>query len=277
CTFHTCYVSSSPYGYRPSMAANIAFLIIYTACLAGCALVTLATRRWIIFSIPLAGACVLEIVGYSVRMGSWAEPWRASLYAVTNIFLMIAPSLISTAMYTTVPKVVQIIGKEHSLIRPDIYGYLVAIDLVAILVQLVGFIVTFSDLTAVDGLGPSAEKGASVIAAGAGVQFLALASFSVLFTIVIFKASMAYHEFGYTTFHKDRGYVLLGGKFKARVGMMMAATMCLLTRGVFRIMALADGLDGSISRNEALFVVFDGLLVAAAILCLLGLHPAYVL
>jgi hypothetical protein len=62
----------------------------------GLLIITLYTKQWLTFSIPLCIACLFEVVGYAVRIGSCNNPWDMRLYAVAEFFLTIAPTFVST-------------------------------------------------------------------------------------------------------------------------------------------------------------------------------------
>lgn len=100
CTFDTCPVAASPYGYPPSAAAGVIFFVIHLGSFVACLVYSfyLAERnRWLEFSIPISIGCLLESIGYAMRIGSSADPWNVSLYAASTTFMIIPPAFISAA------------------------------------------------------------------------------------------------------------------------------------------------------------------------------------
>jgi hypothetical protein len=68
CTFDTCPLSASYWGYRPSLGANLAFLILFgisTLCYIGQGFFN---KAWFGFTIAMVCGCVLEVIGYVGRV-----------------------------------------------------------------------------------------------------------------------------------------------------------------------------------------------------------------
>ncbi|OTB14273.1 hypothetical protein K445DRAFT_134883 [Daldinia sp. EC12] len=106
CTFETCPVSVSPYGYPPSAAAGAIFFIIHLGSFVACLVYSfyLAEKnRWLEFSIPISIGCLLESIGYAIRIGSASDPWDVSLYAASTTFVTISPAFISAALVKPLP------------------------------------------------------------------------------------------------------------------------------------------------------------------------------
>jgi hypothetical protein len=68
CSWNTCPLSDSYWGYRPSLAANLTFLILF-------AISTLAylgqgflNKAWLGFTIAMVCGCLLEVIGYIGRV-----------------------------------------------------------------------------------------------------------------------------------------------------------------------------------------------------------------
>ncbi|KAI0136454.1 RTA1 like protein-domain-containing protein [Xylariales sp. AK1849] len=276
CTFETCPISSSLYGYWPNQNVNTVFLISFASSLIGFGLITFFTRQWMAFSIPLSLACLFEVLGYAVRAGSSANPWDVHLYVVTELFLTIAPSCISMGIYLTMENTLSVIGNEHSVIDPKYYARFTYVNHVAFCIQAIGLCISIWNILASSGVGHNADKGGYVIAAGIGLQALTLGLFLILYTVILLSAYLAYREFGYTTFCAGRGgRKVLSCRFKIFLAVVLIAAICLLTRDLFRIIGFADGFDGG-NRNEWSFALFDGLLISEAVMGLVVFHPAYV-
>ncbi|KAH9909038.1 RTA1 like protein-domain-containing protein [Xylariomycetidae sp. FL2044] len=276
CTLELCWPERSLYGYRPSIAASLIFLLLFLISLLSCLVFTIPKRRWLAFSIPVSVACVLEILGYGVRLASYFDPylWDARLFAVSTTALTIAPAFVSTGIYFTVSETVTIIGADHSLIRPKNYPHLVWIDVAGFVLQVAGVAVTFSDLSLDTGLGTNATPGSLVICAGTALQALSLLCFLMLFGVIVYKAKLEHRRFGYTSWHPERGFVALTQRFKIFVSMLVVAIICLFTRAVYRTMLLGMGLQSTMAQNEMLFAGLEGFLVVVAVVSLVVAHPA---
>ncbi|KAI1142984.1 RTA1 like protein-domain-containing protein [Hypoxylon sp. FL0543] len=276
CNFDTCPVAASPYGYPPSSAAEAIFLIIHVGSLIACLLYSFflaGTNRWLEFSIPISIACFFESVGYGVRLASSFDPWNVALYATSTAFIIVAPAFVSAAIYFTVPEAINILGVEHSLINITHYPLFIWIDVVGFVLQLVGIIISFSDLSADKGLGEHAHVGSPIIAAGTAIQAISLVLFLFLFSIVLLRAAVANSQFGYTTFHPVHGFVPIAHRFKFFLAMLLISAMCLFARALYQTIVLGDGLGSWTAKNQALFAGLDSLLVGEAVVGLVVAHP----
>ncbi|KAI2467217.1 RTA1 like protein-domain-containing protein [Annulohypoxylon bovei var. microspora] len=276
CNFDTCPVAASPYGYPPSAAAEVLFLLIHVGSIIACFLYTFYvadTNRWLQFSIPVSITCLFESIGYAVRLGSSINPWNVGLYAGSTSFIIVAPAFVSAAIYFTIPEAIKIIGVEHSIIDIEHYPRLIWIDVVGFVLQLIGIIVSFSDLSADTGLGHNAKIGSPIIAAGTAVQAISLIIFIFLFATVLLRAAVANNQFGYTTFHPIHGFVPMAYRFKFFVAMLLISAICLFGRDLYQTIVLGDGLDSWNAKNQALFAGLDSLLVAEAVAGLVIAHP----
>lgn len=146
-------------------------------------------------------------------------------------------------------------------------------DIVGFILQLVGIVISFSDLSVNTGLGPHVKTGSPIIAVGVALQAISLLIFLFLFSVVLFHAAMAHSQFGYTTFHPQHGFVPMAHRFKFFVAMVLVSTMCLIGRDLYQVTILAEGLDSWNAKNQALFAGLDGLLVAEAVVGLVIAHP----
>ncbi|KAI1802382.1 RTA1 like protein-domain-containing protein [Daldinia bambusicola] len=276
CTFETCPVAASPYGYPPSAAAGAIFFIIHLGSFVACLVYSfyLAERnRWLEFSIPISIGCLLESIGYAIRIGSASDPWDVSLYAASTAFIIIPPAFISAAIYFTIPEAIKILGVEHSPIRVLRYAVLTWIDAVGFVFQFIGIVISFSDLSSDTGLGHNARIGSPIIATGMAIQAVSLLIHIGLFGVVLFRAAVANSQFGYTTFHPVHGYVPMAHRFKFFLAMLLLSAMCLFARALYQTVVLANGLESWTAKNQALFAGLDGFLVAEAVVGLCVAHP----
>ncbi|KAI0378835.1 RTA1 like protein-domain-containing protein [Hypomontagnella monticulosa] len=276
CTFETCSVATSPYGYPPSAAADAIFFIIHIGSLMACLLYSFYLaddNRWFEFTIPVSIACFFESIGYAVRLGSSSDPWNVALYATSMSFIFVAPAFVSAGIYLTIPEAIKILGVEHSLIDVTRYPLLIWIDVLGFILQLVGIIFSFSDLSIDRGLGRNAQIGGPIIATGMAIQAVSLIIFIGLFAIVLLRAAVANSQFGYTTFHPIHGFVPMAHRFKFFVAMLLISAMCLFARAIYQTVVLSDGLGSYTAKNQALFAGLDSLLVIEAVVGLVVAHP----
>ncbi|RYP24038.1 hypothetical protein DL765_000766 [Monosporascus sp. GIB2] len=278
CDFNSCLVSSSPYGYRPSVLASGIFTSLFSLSLVGCLAIaaTVSRGRWLHFTVPLCIACVFEIIGYSARIASWSDPWDVRLFIVSTAFLTVAPAFVAAEIHITIAKTVPVLGTEHSLVDPSLHEKLLVVDGLGLALQEAGLVASFSspDLDLSAGAG---TVGGALVAMGLAAQLLSLSASGALFGAVLFRASAAARR--RRDGHAAPGYVApLGTRVKALVAVLAISLVSLSVRGLYAITAAASVFGvGGLARNEALFVGFDGLMVSQAVVALVAVHPAYFL
>jgi hypothetical protein len=74
CTLSVCNVTTSVYKYRPSLAANIVFIVLFGISLIGQIVQGFKWRSWT-FLIAMFLGCVTEMVGYGGRVMLWSNPF----------------------------------------------------------------------------------------------------------------------------------------------------------------------------------------------------------
>lgn len=68
CTYATCPLEAGYWGYRPSMGANIAFLLLFGLSTLGYISQGFFNQAWLGFTIAMVCGCTLEVVGYVGRV-----------------------------------------------------------------------------------------------------------------------------------------------------------------------------------------------------------------
>ena len=64
-------------------------------------------------------------------------------------------------------------------------------------------------------------------------------------------------------------------RFHAFLASIALAALCILVRSAFRVAELSRGWDGPVMAREDLFIAFEGVLIAVAVLALVLVHPAF--
>lgn len=174
---------------------------------------------------------------------------------------------------------VRTLGTEHSFIKPELYTIiLLPLDGLALLLQIVGLAIGFQDvpytLTSQTPYTPN-PVGAKIVLAGLAIQLVTLVAAGLLLASILLRAASSYRQYGYTTFHRDFGYVPLTGRFRVFAGAVPSAMIVLFGRMCFRIAEYAEGFRGPLATGgEGLFVGLEGFLVGYALLAIVGCHPA---
>ncbi|KAJ9157372.1 hypothetical protein NKR23_g83 [Pleurostoma richardsiae] len=274
CTFETCSVSDSPYGYRPSLIANACFLAAISLCLIACLGITTIRRRCLGISFLLATCCSLELVAYSQRVMGWRDPWDVTYYDIGLIFSTVSPVFLTSAIHLSAAKLTTALGAEHALLPSFLHArLLIPLDVVAFAAQALGLAITLADSTPHAGLGPLAASGRWSAAAGLALQAAGVAVCLAHLAVLLARAASAARRHGYTTFHRGRGYVPLGrGVRLAAVGVPTAAALA-LARCAYGAVVFVGGLRGGLARDQELFIGLEGVAVTAALGLAVASHP----
>ncbi|KAK2022388.1 hypothetical protein LX32DRAFT_657734 [Colletotrichum zoysiae] len=285
CTLSTCDVSESPYGFRPALTASAIFATVSAVCLVinGAVAARSARRHYAAtpFSVIVTLACVLEMLGWVDRMAGWSDPWAVYPFMQSKALLTVAPVLLTSSIYVCLAPMVRILGAEHSLVKPELYAVvLLPLDGLALLLQVAGLAVGFRNVPYALAPGhpfaPNAA-GAGIVLAGLVLQLATLAAAGLLLASVLLRAARARRRYGYTTFHRDVGYVPLTGRFRVFAAAVPSAMAVLSGRLCFRVAEYAGGWGGPLATGggeEGLFIGLEGFLVGYALLAIVGCHPA---
>jgi hypothetical protein len=168
------------------------------------------------------------------------------------------------------PKTVKVLSREYSLMDPKHYLRLIYIDVLGFIVQAVGIVVAFTDISAETGWIPDENMGSEILAAGAALHVVSLTCFMTLFGIVLVQAWIGYRKSQHSTFLV---HVSLPFKFKIFLVVLVGATVCLWSRGIYTTFILASGFQTGVARNEIPYTGFEGLLTSQAVIALLAVHP----
>ncbi|KAK1636913.1 sphingoid long-chain base transporter RSB1 [Colletotrichum phormii] len=283
CTLATCDVSDSPYGYRPTLTGSAVFATVSALCLViNGAVAARSTQRHATtpFSVIVTLACVLELLGWVDRMAGWSDPWAVYPLLQSKALLTIAPIFVTSSIYVCLAPMVRILGTEHSFIKPELYStILLPLDGLALLLQIVGLGIGFQNvpytLSPQDSYAPN-DVGAKIVLAGLAVQLATLVAAGLSLAFILLRAARSYRQYGYTTFHRDVGYVPLTGRFRIFAGAVPSAMVVLFGRMCFRVAEYAEGFRGPLTRGggEGLFLGLEGFLVGYTLLAIVGCHPA---
>ena len=96
----------------------------------------------------------------------------------------------------------------------------------------------------------------------------------VLLGVVFVRAAKAQRQYGYTTFHKEQGYVPLSSRFKTFLAVLPLAAASVLARCLYRVGFFYGGLKGSVAQNQAMYIGCEGILLVEAMVALTVFHPA---
>lgn len=133
-----CPVSETIYGDYFTQGACIFFVVAY-----GLALIVQGYHGWRLkawgFVGSLAGASMLEFIGYVGRTVLSQNPWNFGAFVIQNLFLVLGPTVVAAAISVTFKHLVLYYGPQWSLIKPRLYPWIfVGTDVVSLLIQMAG-------------------------------------------------------------------------------------------------------------------------------------------
>jgi hypothetical protein len=93
CRLNTCDISTSPYGYRPNLAANAVLLAVLALGLIGGIVITMRRRRFFAFTALLTAAYSLYIASHAERINGWKDPWSEGPFKASLALATMGPAL----------------------------------------------------------------------------------------------------------------------------------------------------------------------------------------
>lgn len=253
CTLQTCSVSISLYDYRPSIAVNLLFIVLFS--IAGFIHITqLLFWPKTFFSCAIAIGCCLEVVGYITRILGNHNPFSLGPYFVQFIGLTIAPAFFSASIYTTLGEITKSLGPQFSRLRPEIYTKtFVLSDVASLVLQGSGGLATLGLLLA--GQDSKSHYGINIMLVGLGYQILSLIAFIYLAGEFAWRLSQWNKINSKTIFSPGHGE----GRLQLFLVFFCLSVFCMFARCCYRCAELSGGLEGDLLHDEITFIFLEGM------------------
>ncbi|GAB1309933.1 Sphingoid long-chain base transporter RSB1 [Madurella fahalii] len=258
----SCPVEATVYGYTPNLGGNAFYAVVFAICaLAQCYYICRFWRLWKTFSILTLVGCVGECCGYIGRLFLHKNPWDGAALPIQLVLLMVSPSFLAAALYTTLRTLVQYFGPEHTKLPARFWTWpFVTADLAGFFLQCGGGIVASMS----DRYPSLGSIGNTIMIFGVSFQAAIMVVAGILaadFTLRIGRR------------HGADVFALLPRNLRIFLLAMTAAFFLILTRCIYRIPEMAGGVGGHLMRQEAEFMIFDGLLILLAVVLQTTVHP----
>lgn len=188
------------------------------------------------------------------------------------ICLTIAPIFFTASIYLCLSRLIPIYDPTNTLSRfaPKTYTYLfIGADFFSLVLQAVG-----GGLSATASTTDEGWTGIHVMLAGLAFQVISLAAFSALCAELAFLVYRSQPSISTYPNHKNRQGQRSLHVFELA---LVAATVFVLVRSIYRCAELAGGFRGRLANEEVPFMVLEGVMVILACLCLTVWHPGWVL
>ncbi|KAL8702326.1 MAG: hypothetical protein Q9224_000028 [Gallowayella concinna] len=270
CTLETCPVDESYYDYRPSLAANGAFLALFSLSLLAFLVQVTLSKRFIGFTIAMVSGCLLEVLGYIGRIMSYHNPFGENGFLMQICCLTIAPAFMAAGIYLTLSRIVVTFGPENSRIKPLSYPRLfIPCDILSLVLQALGG----GMASAASHSNKNPENGNHIMVAGLAFQVFTLLVFMLLCADFAVRTVMRMNRLGEAALDPTHATLRRSMKFRVFLVALTLSTICIFVRSVFRVVELGEGWDGALIKNQTLFIVLEGVMVIIAVLVLNLFHP----
>ncbi|KAL4924338.1 RTA1 domain-containing protein [Aspergillus undulatus] len=251
----------TPYGYPPSLAAGIVFLVLFGLTMIGHTAQMVWKKTW--WTSVFAIGSLTEIIGWAGRT------WSAECTYNTNAFLMqittliIAPTFYTAGVYVLLGRFISILGRDSSVLSPRVYLFIfVTCDIISLVVQAVGGAMASTAAAQEDG---NTTPGTNIMVAGIIFQMASI-------TVFVLCAA----DFVRRTLRR-RLLQSLTGTVVPLLAAMVFSVICIYIRSIYRTIELLEGWDGYLITTERFFIALDGAMMVLAVAVFNFIHPGWFL
>ncbi|KAF3763300.1 RTA1-domain-containing protein [Cryphonectria parasitica EP155] len=248
------------YGYYPSEAAGIIFVVLFAIPFFYHTFQSLRLR--VSTSILLALGALTELVGWAARLYSSRCSYNGNAFLAQEVTLIIAPVFFSAALYVLLGRLIIGLGRSSSMLSPKMYTIVFCTcDVVSLVVQAVGGAQT-STASSTDQAGK--ELGTHIMVAGIAFQLFTMTLFGLLLIDFFRRVFSRGSEFrGFVTAPVQRVLVALVISF-----------IMIYIRSIYRTIELAQGWTGYLITHEGYFIGLDASIMVIAVGVFVAVDPA---
>lgn len=256
CTLALCPVEWSVFGYRPSIAANGAFIAIFGFLL----LVQLGQGVWFKswgHTACVAAGNILQIIGYVGRIMLHSNPFEFNAFLIQIICITIAPVFYCAAVYVLLSQFITRTDISLSRFNPRLFYWIfIPADITCLVLQATGGGLSATAYTPED-----VNVGVNITKAGLILQVVVLVLFLTLYGDYLFSLQ------------RRKGLGSLGKKVHTFLIFLILTVVFILIRCIYRIVELKDGYFGPNFRHQDAFIGLEGAVMCLAVVCLIIAHP----
>ncbi|KAF3032959.1 hypothetical protein E8E12_000569 [Didymella heteroderae] len=270
CTYDTCPLGASYWGYRPSLAANLAFLILFGISTLSYIGQGFLNKAWLGFTIAMVCGCALEVIGYIGRVLAHNDGFTENPFLIQIICLTIAPAFLAAGIYLCLSRIVSTFGTENSRIRPLSYPRIfIPCDIASLVLQALGGGIA----SAKTHQNEDPTVGNNIMIAGLAFQVLTLLIFIILALDFATRTVGRIRRLGQDALDPRHAKLRNSWQFKGFIAALSFATLCVFTRCVYRVAELSEGWSGHLIKTQRYFIGLEGAVIVAAVLSLNLFHP----
>ncbi|KAK7681659.1 hypothetical protein QCA50_015393 [Cerrena zonata] len=195
--------------------------------------------------------------GIALRIPLHDDPTKLGLYVAENSLIVLSPVGFIAANYVLLGRLSRWLKcNNYMLIRPErITIFFVASDVITFFVQAAGGGISAS------GDASKGKLGARIFLVGLILQAVSFLFFTVMYIQFLYRVRSNDPRI----WSRDAGKGILND-WRALAAALFASCIFILIRSVYRIAELSQGYRGSIAKNEAIFYLFDVLMLFHAVM-----------
>ncbi|KAL4873467.1 hypothetical protein BDV12DRAFT_208480 [Aspergillus spectabilis] len=251
----------TPYGYAPSLAAGVVFLVLFSITMIGQTVQMIWKRTW--WCSVFAIGSLTEVIGWAGRTWSAECPYNSQAFLMQITTLIIAPTFYTAGVYILLGRFIQILGRESSVLSPRVYLWIfVTCDIVSLVIQAVGGAMASIEADKEDG---DTTPGTNIMVAGIIFQMASI-------TVFVLCAA----DFVHRTLRR-RLLQSMTGTVVPLLAAMIFSVICIYIRSIYRTIELLEGWDGYLITTERFFYALDGAMMVLAAGIFNFIHPGWFL
>jgi len=257
------------YNYIPTEWIAITFLSLFGFSTFIHTAEALYFRLWWLF--PSAVFCgFLELIGWSGRLWSSQNPYLEKPFIIQAVCLVVAPTPLVAANFIILGRIIHRLGPQYSRLSPRRYSIIfVSCDIISLLVQGMGGGIS----SGAQNSQSQANLGAHIALGGTIFQLIAIAAYCALAAEFLVRYTKDWPMRRSTPLPGE----VLRGTTDRRLNRMLYAmfimTVFIVIRTIYRVVEFVNGWNGKVISTQWLFNVFDGTMIALAMLTLNLFHP----
>ncbi|KAF5967122.1 RSB1-like integral membrane transporter [Fusarium bulbicola] len=138
------------YGYVPSTAAGIVFCVLFGLSTIVHIIQLGRSKIWWCSVFVVGG--LVEIIGWAGRAWSSQCPYNSTAFLMQISTLIIAPVFYTAGVYIILGRLIQVFGRDCSILRPSLYLWIFCTcDVISLVVQAIGGGLASAAVNKVDG------------------------------------------------------------------------------------------------------------------------------
>ncbi|KAL8717124.1 MAG: hypothetical protein Q9225_005606 [Loekoesia sp. 1 TL-2023] len=264
------------YGYTPSLAAGIVFIILFGIATTAHLAQTVLSHRWWQFVFVLGG--IGELLGWIAR--TWASQCVYSdlAFKIQISTLIFSPALFAAGIYIILGYIIHIFGLHTSPLTAKQYLWVFCtIDFFSLLLQAIGGGMASAAGSEPDG---NVKPGTDTMIAGIVFQLISNLVFACLFASVLAKTCQTgkgiLNVDDLSTSQTERPATTTK-RLRILAGATTISTLALIARGVYRSIELIQGWRGYLITTKRYFIGLDGALMVIAVSVFVFANPHWLL